>query len=331
MTDRILRDDAISAAPLADAVVAIVGYGNQGRAQALNLRDSGLRVRVGARPGRGRDRAVADGFAPLDLQEAGRGADLVMLLVPDEHVGRVFDEHVTGGLDPGTTIGLAHASAFVFGSLDVPAGHDAVVIAPVGPGVELRGRYVAGDGIPAVVGVYADAGGRALETALAYAKGIGCARAGVLVATATDEAVVDLFGEQAVLCGGLAALVTAGYETLVAAGHPPEMAYLECVQQIQLTAGLITRYGVDGMWDAISPTARYGSLRAGMDVVGAESRRAMERILEEIRSGRFWERVLADAKTGGAEAEQLRKRLRRDDMERHGASLRRLFGRPENR
>jgi ketol-acid reductoisomerase len=251
---------------------------------------------------------------------------VVLLLLPDEVLADVVAAEIAPDLAPGAALGVAHGSVLAFGVLDPPAGHDVFLVAPTGPGIALRERYVAGEGIPAVVAVHRDVTGSARRRALAVATALGCDRAGVFESTVEEEAVVDLFGEQAVLCGGLAELVVAGYETLVEAGYAPEMAYLECVHQIQLTASLVTRYGVDGMWGTISRTAAFGALESGPRIVGAEARRAMRERLTEIAGGDFFRRFVDDHRAGGGGLASRRDTARRADMEAVGRTLRARMG-----
>ncbi len=280
------RDASVDA--LRDRTVAVVGYGNQGRAHALNLRDSGVRVVVGgdlARPSAARARD--DGFEMCAIGDAVARADVVALLLPDEVQGTVYERVIEPHMGAHAALLVAHAFSIRFGYVRPRADADVLLVAPVGPGTELRESYVAGGGIPAYVGVERDASTHAWEICLAYAAAIGCLRAGAYETSLTAEAEVDLFGEQTVLCGGLSALVTAAYDTLVEAGYEPEMAYLECTHQVALLARLIREHGVDGMRDRISRTALYGDVTRGPRVIGDAARVAMRDVLGEITSGTF--------------------------------------------
>ncbi len=308
--------------------LAILGYGNQGRAQALNLRDSGFAVVVGARPGgAGADRASAEGFAVIAPQHLAGQADLVAVLTPDE-THRKICEALASDLGAGArtkALVFAHGFALRFDSPGFHPSWDVVVVAPAGPGVQLRTRFEEGSGIPALLAVHRDVSGEARDRARAYAGGIGCARAGVLETTSGDEAEVDLFGEQAVLCGGMNALCRAAFETLVQAGYPEEMAYLECVQQLRLTAELVEHFGVEGMRRRISPTALFGDLTRGERVIGADVRRRMDAVLEEIRSGAFAHEWLTAVRNDPDWAAARLGGRAEDPMERAGRAIRGLY------
>lgn len=266
--------------------VAILGFGNQGEAQALNLRDSGCDVIVGARPGPGATRALAAGFEVLPLREAAENAAVLAVMLPDQEVPGLWPELTVSGARP-VTIVFAHGFNLLYGALDLPAEADVVLVSPTGPGRMLRERFVAGSGLPAYLAVAQDASGKAWETAESYAAGIGSARARLWRTTVAEETEVDLFGEQVVLCGGMNALVTAAFETLTARGYAPEIAYLECVHQLKYLADLLHERGVAGMRRGISGTALFGDLTRGSRVIGPESREQMAEILDEIRSGAF--------------------------------------------
>jgi len=307
--------------------IGILGYGNQGRAHALNLRDSGQEVTVLADPARpSAQRAIRDGFVVRPPSDAVF-LELVAVLAPDElHRGLVEDlaSAMAAATDPRlAALVFAHGFALVFDEPRWDPRWDVVVVAPAGPGAQLRSRYEQGSGIPALYAVHRDASGEAHVRARAYGAAIGCARAGLLQTTVRDEVEVDLFGEQAVLCGGMNALTRAAFETLVDAGYPEEMAYLECVQQLRLTAELLERYGMEGMRRRISGTARFGDRTRGPRVIGPPVRAAMEEILAEIRDGRFAREWLA-AREAGAEPP-----APSDRLERAGDAIRRLFEDPD--
>lgn len=315
------RDVECPQDPILGWTIGILGYGNQGRAHALNLRDSGYEVTALAEIDRASAKQAArDGFPVRPVREAG-SFDLVAVLAPDEHHRALVDEIRTGSAGSGSsrlkTILFAHGFALVFDEPEWDPGWDVMVVAPAGPGAQLRSRFEHGIGIPALCAVHRDASGSASARARAYGSAIGCARAGLLETTVRDEVEVDLFGEQAVLCGGMNALTRAAFETLVEAGYPEEMAYLECVQQLRLTAELLERFGVEGMRHRISTTARFGDLTRGPRVIGESARSAMREILAEIRDGTFARELLV--LKGGAPAGST------DRMERAGATIRSLF------
>jgi ketol-acid reductoisomerase len=296
---QVYHDDDISAAPLEGAQVAVLGYGSQGRAQALNLRDGGVGVAVGLRvesPSRGL--AAQDGFAAVEPAAAVAGASFV---------GR----DVAPNLRPGAAVIFAHGGPVHFGDVPLPEGADVALVAPMGPGRLLREYYVEGRGLNAKAAVAQDATGRAWPRALAYARALGCGRAGVIATTFADEARLDLFSEQAVLCGGVPALAEAAFETLVAAGYPPALAYIECVREIKYIADLMFEYGVDGMRRRISSTALYGGATRGPRVVGPEAEKALKEILEAIEDGSF----AAEMKTRWPGREEFLETIRNDDLE----------------
>ena len=287
MAMRIIECDDTRAQTLGRQTVAIIGYGNQGRAHALNLRDSGVRVVIGQRPGNSFDRAVADGFQPVSVNQAATDGDLVVLALPDETAALVYEEHVAPALRPGHALGFVHGFNIHFGFIDPPDGVDVVMVAPKGPGSLLRSLYVEGKGLPALLAVERDCSGSARELALAWAAGIGAGRAAVVETTFAAEAETDLFGEQVVLCGGVTALCKAAFDTLVAAGYEPEFAYLECVHELKQIVDLVYRSGLTAMRARISNTAEYGDLTRGPRLINDQTRAEMKCILDEIRSGGF--------------------------------------------
>jgi len=283
---------------LHESPVAVLGFGNQGEAQARILRDAGLDVRVGARPGGGAEaRARALDFATSPLAEAAGAAGTIAMLLPDEALPALWPE-LAAAISPGVRLVFAHGFNLLYSDLEFPSAADVVLVSPTGPGWILREMVERGDGLPAYLAVHRDASGRAWELAEAYAEALGCARAGLWKTTVAEETEVDLFGEQTVLCGGMNALVTAAWETLVARGYAPEMAYLECVHQLKYLADLLHQRGVSGLRQAISGTARYGDLTRGPRVAGEATRAEMARILEEIRSGVFAREWRAEVDAG---------------------------------
>ncbi len=298
MSVEVLREKDVSVAELPMPTVAVIGYGNQGRAHALNLRDSGLTVLVGQRAGGSHDRAVADGFNPRPVADATAGAGLVILALPDESASEVYDADVRGALPVDAALGFVHGFNIRFGFISPPDGVDVVMIAPKGPGTLLRSLYVEGRGLPALLAVHHDATGRARDVALRWAWGIGSLRSGVIPTTFAAETETDLFGEQAVLCGGVSALTKAAFETLVEAGYEPELAYIECVHELKQVVDLLYERGLASMRDRISNTAEYGDLSRGPRIVSDAVRGEMRRMLEEIRSGAFAREWIAEYRRG---------------------------------
>jgi ketol-acid reductoisomerase len=311
---------------LATRTFAIIGYGSQGHAHALNLRDGGARVIVGVRPGgRSAEAAHAAGLDVRPVAAAAAEADVIMLLVPEQDMRAIYDAGVAPALGPGKTLMFAHGFNIHYGEIVPPAGVDVTMVAPKSPGHLVRSEYEAGRGVPALVAIHQDATGHALADALAYASGIGCTRAGVIETTFREETETDLFGEQAVLCGGVTALVKAGFETLTAAGYRPEMAYFECLHELKLIVDLMYRGGMQFMRYSISDTAEYGDYTRGPRLVTEETRAEMVRILEEIRNGSFAREWLAENRAGGSEFERLRQADRDHEIERVGKVLRAMM------
>jgi ketol-acid reductoisomerase len=267
--------------------IAVIGYGSQGRGQSLNLRDSGLDVVIGLRSGKSWDAATKDGMNVMKVADAVKSADIVQILLPDEHQGAVFKSEILPNLKANKCLMFSHGFNIHFGQIVPPATVDVIMVAPKGPGFMVRRQYEEGKGVPALIAVHQDYSGKAHKIALAYAKGIGATRAVVLETSFREETETDLFGEQAVLCGGITSLIKAGFETLVDAGYSPEMAYLEVLHETKLIVDLIYEGGLTNMRKYISNTAQYGDLTRGPRVIGEESYIAMEEILEEIQSGKF--------------------------------------------
>ena len=313
-------------ARLRDRVFAIIGYGSQGHAHALNLKESGARVIVGLRPdGASWKRAVADGLEVRPVAEAAKAGDVIMILVPDPEQRAVYETAVVPALGPGKTLMFAHGFNIHFGEIKPPPGVDVSMIAPKSPGHLVRSEYQAGRGVPGLVAVHQDASGKALENALAYATGIGCSRAGVLATTFAEETETDLFGEQAVLCGGVTALIQAGFETLTEAGYAPEMAYFECLHELKLIVDLIYRGGLGFMRYSISDTAEYGDLTRGERVITPAVREEMRRLLADIRSGAFAREWIAEGRAGAPRFNELRRKAKEHPIEQVGARLRAMM------
>ena len=279
--------------------IAIIGYGSQGHAHALNLRDSGATVVVGLPPtSASRAKAQNAGLTVLDTADAARRADIIMILTPDVGQRALFERDIAPALGPGKTLMFAHGFNVHFKQIDPPAGVDVSLVAPKSPGHRVREVFEAGGGVPGLVAVHRDASGNALANALAYARGIGCTRAGVLQTTFAEETETDLFGEQAVLCGGAAELVKAGFETLVDAGYQPEVAYFECLHELKLIVDLMYQGGLSYMRYSVSDTAEYGDYVAGRRVINAESREAMKQLLAEVRDGSFARTWIEENRSG---------------------------------
>ena len=311
---------------LADQRIAVLGFGSQGHAHALNLQDSGHDVRVGLRPSSAsRTQAEDAGLPVLDVADAVGGADVVMVLLPDTSQAAVYASDIEPNLESGNMLMFAHGFNIHFGTIAPPDGIDVSMIAPKGPGHLVRRTYEQGIGTPGLVAVHQDATGTALQRALAYGAGIGCARPGIIETTFKEETETDLFGEQAVLCGGASALVRAGFETLVAAGYQPEIAYFECLHELKLIVDLIYEGGLSWMRYSISDTAEYGDYSRGPRIVSEETRAEMRRILDEIQDGRFAKEWIAEAGAGFPEFLRLRSEARTSQLEDVGRELRQMM------
>ena len=313
---------------LVSGKVAIVGYGSQGHAHALNLRDSGVEVEVGLREG-STSRAAAEeaGLSVGTVAEAVTGAQIVSFLLPDQVQPRVYEEDVAPNLGPGAALLFAHGFNVHYGRIEPPAGHDVIMVAPKGPGHIVRRLFEEGFGTPAIVAVAQDASGGALELALGYGAGIGAARAGMIETTFAEETETDLFGEQAVLCGGVTELIRAGFETLVEAGYQPEIAYYECLHELKLIVDLIWEGGLSGMRYSVSDTAEYGDLTRGPRVVDEHVRETMRSLLADIRSGVFAKEWIAEMDAGEPHLAELREQAASQLLEQVGPELRALMRR----
>jgi ketol-acid reductoisomerase len=311
---------------IAGRKVAVVGYGSQGHAHALNLRDSGVDVRVGLRPGSSSAaKAVAAGLRVSSVADAAREADVIMILAPDTEQQAIYRAAIEPGLKPGDAILFAHGFNVRFGLIPPAEGVDVAMVAPKGPGHLVRRTYEGGGGVPALIAVEQDATGKARDLALSYAHAIGATRAGVLETTFKEETETDLFGEQVVLCGGLTSLIQAGFETLVEAGYQPESAYFECLHEVKLIVDLMYEHGIAGMRYSISDTAEYGDLTRGPRVINSAVREEMRRILDEIQSGRFADEWIAENKAGRPRFNQLREEGRDHPIEKVGSELRAMM------
>lgn len=284
---KIYRDDDVDMKMLDGKRISFLGYGSQGRAQALCFRDSGLDVKVAVRKGKSYDNAVKDGFDVTDIPTAVKNSDIIMMMLPDEAQADIYHKEIEPYLREGMTLEFAHGFSIVFDLIKPPKDIDVIMMAPKGPGPMIRRVYENGSGVPAIVSVHQDHSGHAFETALALAKAMGCTRPGVFETAFKNETVTDLFGEQAVLCGGYTAMITAAFETLVKRGYPPEMAYFEVLHETKLVTDLVNERGIEGMWKAVSNTAEYGGLTRRDRVITEESRKGMESILDDIENGKF--------------------------------------------
>jgi ketol-acid reductoisomerase len=306
--------------------VAILGYGSQGHAHAQNLRDSGVDVRVGLYAGsRSRARAERHGLRVVEVPEAVQEADLVVLLTPDVGQARLYRECIEPHLRPGMMLMFAHGFSIHFGQIDPPREVDVAMIAPKAPGHLVRSTYVEGTGTPALLAVHHDATGRAKERALAYARALGAGRAGILETTFKDETETDLFGEQTVLCGGISALITAAFETLVEAGYPPEMAYFECLHEMKLIVDLMYRGGLGFMRYSVSDTAEYGDYVSGPRIIDDHVRASMKQVLKEIQDGSFAERWIDENAHGRQTFLRMREEHAGHELEVVGERLRRMM------
>ncbi len=303
--------------------VAVLGYGSQGHAHAQNLRDSGVNVIIGQRPGGANyDLAKENGFEPVSAAEAAQKADMIMILLPDEHQASVYENDIKPHLKAGKALLFAHGFNIHFGQIEPPKDVDVFMVAPKGPGHLVRRTFTEGGGVPCLVAVHQDASGQALQKALAYAKGVGGTRSGVIETTFREETETDLFGEQAVLCGGVSALIKAGFETLVEAGYQPEMAYFECMHEMKLIVDLMYEGGLSRMRYSISNTAEYGDYRTGPRLVTDETKAEMRRILREIQNGAFARDFLIEARTGYPQFKAMRRMEAAHPIEVVGSKLR---------
>jgi len=311
---------------LAKKKIAIIGYGSQGHAHALNLKDSGLDVMVGLYPGsKSQAKAEAAGLKVLSVAEAAKAADLMMILLPDEVQKTVYTKEIAPSLTAGKTLAFAHGFNIHFSQVVPPPEVDVIMVAPKGPGHLVRRTYEQGEGVPCLFAVYQDASGQARDTAMAYAKGIGGTRGGVLETSFREETETDLFGEQAVLCGGLSALIKAGFETLVAAGYQPELAYFECLHEVKLIVDLVVEGGLAKMRDSISNTAEYGDYTRGPRIVTDDTRAEMRKILSEIQSGQFAREFVLENQSGKPGFTSMRRQEAEHLIEDVGKDLRAMF------
>ena len=326
MAIEILYDKDVNPEIIQGKKIAIIGYGSQGHAHALNLHDSGCDVRVGLRPeSKSAEEAREHGLKVVDIDTAAEEADVVMILIPDEIQAKTYEEHIAPHLHPGDTLAFAHGFNIHFGQIVPPADVDVFMVAPKGPGHLVRRTYTEGSGVPVLVTAYQNPTGKAHDLALAYAKGIGGTRAGALETTFREETETDLFGEQAVLCGGVCALMNAGFETLVEAGYEPESAYFECMHEMKLIVDLMYEGGMAKMRHSISDTAEYGDYVTGPRIITDATKAEMKKVLKEIQDGTFAKKWLLENQCGRPQFNAMRRRAAQTQAEKVGANLRSMM------
>ena len=326
MAIEILYDKDVNPEIIQGKKIAIIGYGSQGHAHALNLHDSGCDVRVGLRPeSKSAEEAREHGLKVVDIDTAAEEADVVMILIPDEIQAKTYEEHIAPHLHPGDTLAFAHGFNIHYGYIKAPEGVNVIMVAPKGPGHIVRRQYTEGSGVPDLCCVYEDATGDAWDIALSYGWAIGGGRAGLMKGTFAQETEEDLFGEQAVLCGGLVELVKAGFETLTETGYPPELAYFECYHEMKMIVDLMYESGIHFMNYSISNTAEYGEYYAGPKVINDESRKAMKLILERVQNGEFAKEFVADCNNNHKWLLEQREALNNHPIETTGAQVRSMF------
>jgi len=321
-----IYDKDADLAHLDGRTVAVLGYGSQGHAHALNLKESGVDVIVGLREDSSSvEKARADGLEVLPIADAASRGDVVMILLPDEKQAEIWEAEIRDGIAPGNLLLFAHGFSIHFGQIEPSTEVDVGMVAPKSPGHLVRRQYQDGNGVPGLVAVHQDATGQARDLVLAYAKGIGCTRAGVIETSFREETETDLFGEQAVLCGGVTELVRAGYETLVEAGYDPRLAYFECLHELKLIVDLMYEKGISGMRYSISNTAEYGDLTRGKRIISEPTRQAMKEILGEIQSGEFAKEWIAENRAGQENFSRMREEQKDHQIEREGKELRAMM------
>ena len=326
MAAELLYDNDADLSIIQGKKVAIVGYGSQGHAHAQNLRDSGVEVKIALKDGsKSAAKAQEEGFEVLSVSDAAEWADLIMILAPDQHQRAIYSDSIKDKLTAGKTLAFAHGFNIRFGYIDAPEGVDVILIAPKAPGHTVRREFVAGRGIPDIIAVERDASGHAWDTALSYAKAIGGTRAGVIKTTFTEETETDLFGEQAVLCGGTSQLVMYGFETLIEAGYQPEIAYFEVLHELKLIVDLMVEGGIAKQRWSVSDTAEYGDYVSGPRVIDPHVKENMKAVLKDIQDGTFAKRFIDDQDAGAPEFKALRLQGEQHPIETTGRELRKLF------
>jgi len=323
---KVYYDKDIKQSKIKKRKIAIIGYGSQGHAHAQNLRDSGMKVSIGLRKGSSSwDKAKGAGFDVMTVDKASKWADIIMILAPDTSQADIYNESIVDNLNPGDAVVFSHGLNIHYGQIIPPPNVDVFMVAPKAPGHTVRGQFEDGAGVPMLIAVHQDSTGEAEQLALAYAGAIGGGRAGIIETTFKNETETDLFGEQAVLCGGVTALIQAGFETLVEAGYPPEMAYFECCHEVKLIVDLIYEGGITNMRYSISDTAEYGDLTRGPRVVTAETKKEMKKILTEIQNGEFAREWILENKAGRPVYNALLKKGQEHPIEETGGELRKMM------
>lgn len=323
---KIYRDADINQELIKNKKVAVIGYGSQGYGQSMNLKDSGCDVVLGLRTGGASyKKAQAEGFKIMEVEEAVKWADIIQVLIPDEIQAKVYEEQIAPNLTAGKSLMFSHGFNIHFNKIVAPKDVNVFMVAPKGPGHTVRSEYQAGKGVPALIAIYQDATGESKDLALSYASAIGGGRAGIIETSFREETETDLFGEQAVLCGGCASLIKAGFETLVEGGYSPYMAYFEVLHELKLIVDLVNQGGISDMFYSISNTAEYGAVTRGPRVVTDESKKAMKEILSEIQSGQFANEFLTELNSGAANFNELRKANEEHQIETVGKELRENF------
>jgi ketol-acid reductoisomerase len=323
---KVYHDKDIDEKILDGKKVAVIGYGSQGRAQALNMKDSGIDLVLGLRPGKSWDRAVADGMVVKSVLDAASEADIVLMLIPDMAQPIVYGEEIALTLKPGKTLQFAHGFNIHFGQIKPPKGVDVVMVAPKAPGPEMRRQYEEGFGVPSLIAVQQDDSGNAKETALAIAKAIGSGRAGVIETTFKDETESDLFGEQAVLCGGVDQLIRRGFKVLTEAGYPPELAYFEVLNELKLIVDLIYKSGISGMYAAVSDTAKFGGMSIGPKIIDDRVEENMRKALKAVQDGNFAKGWVDEFEAGSKEFWRLYEECKNLEIEKVGKKVRQMSG-----
>ena len=311
---------------LSGKTIGIIGYGSQGHAQAQNLKESGINVIVGQRPGsKNHDLAIEHGFKPMSANEVAEQADIIQILLPDEYQKDVYETDIKQHLTKGKAMVFSHGFNIHFSQIIPPSDIDVFMVAPKAPGHTVRREYVSGAGVPCLIAIHQNDSGKAKDLALALAKGIGCTRVGVIETSFQEETETDLFGEQAVLCGGISALIKAGFETLVEGGYAPEMAYFECLHEVKLIVDLIYEGGIQNMRYSVSDTAEYGDYTSGSKIITSEVKANMKKILADIQEGTFAKDFILESKAGKARMQAMRRLGREHPIEKVGSELRKMM------
>lgn len=323
---KLMRDDDADLKDMGGRTIAVIGYGAQGAAQAMCMKDSGLNVIIGLRKGsESRKRAEEYGFSVYEVPEAAARADIIHILMPDEVQGDVYEKEIRQHVAKGKTVSFSHGFNICFGFIKPPANVDVIMVAPKSPGTEERKRFLEGFGVPALIAIKQNPSGRAKKTALAMAKACGFTRAGVMECTFEQETYEDLFGEQAVLCGGLSELIKTGFEVLVEAGYPPEMAYFECLHEMKLIVDLVYEGGLTHMWHVVSNTAEYGGRTRGKAIITPETKKRMKELLADVESGKFANEWIGEYRSGLKNFKRLRAEQNAHQIETIGKDIRALF------